>query len=61
MLLKLLTFLVIYSSICQLNLKSYVSGDDNYSCFLDIMAILFIFNVLIMLVIGQLKPRNVAY
>jgi SSS family solute:Na+ symporter len=52
---------VILYSISQFILKPYVFGSDNYPHFLHVMAILFIFNVLIMLIIGKIKPRSVAY
>ena len=32
-----------------------------YPHFLDIMAILFVLNIIIMLIIGKLKPREEAY
>lgn len=43
--------------ISQFILKPYVVGEEGYPHFLHVMAILFVMNVIIMLVIGQLKPR----
>ena len=51
---------VILYSISQFILKPYV-GEENYPHFLHVMAILFVFNVLVMLVIGKLYPRTIAY
>lgn len=51
---------VLYS-ISQFILKPYVVGNDNYPHFLHVMAILFVLNVLIMLIIGRIKPRAEAY
>lgn len=36
-------------------------GEDNYPHFLHVMAILFVFNVLVMLLIGRWKPRAEVY
>lgn len=47
--------------ISQFIIKPYVVGEDNYPHFLHVMAILFVMNVLIMLLIGKLKPRKEAY
>ncbi len=47
--------------ISQFILKPHVFGDDNYLHFLHVMAILFVMNVIIMLVIGMVKPRKVAF
>lgn len=47
--------------ISQFILKPYVFGSENYPHFLDIMAILFILNVLIMLLIGKLYPASESY
>ncbi len=52
---------VILYSISQFVLKPYVVGEENYPHFLHVMAILFVLNVLIMLVIGYIKPRQEAY
>lgn len=52
---------VVLYSISQFVLKPYVFGDDNYPHFLHVMAILFVMNVLIMLLIGKLKPRDTAF
>ena len=42
----------------QFILKPLVFGEENYPHFLDIMAILFVLNVLIMLLIGKFYPRS---
>ncbi|WP_103069195.1 solute:sodium symporter family transporter [Aquimarina sediminis] len=47
--------------ISQFIIKPYVIGSDNYPHFLHVMAILFVFNVLIMLIIGKIWPRKEAY
>ncbi len=47
--------------ISQFILKPYVFGPDNYPHFLHVMAILFLLNVLIMLIIGAVQPRKIAY
>ncbi|WP_046744417.1 solute:sodium symporter family transporter [Kordia zhangzhouensis] len=47
--------------ISQFILKPYVFGKDNYPHFLHIMAILFIINIIIMLLIGKSAPRKIAY
>jgi SSS family solute:Na+ symporter len=47
--------------ISQFVIKPYVIGNENYPHFLHVMAILFILNVLIMLIIGKYKPRKEAY
>ncbi|MEZ5004510.1 MAG: solute:sodium symporter family transporter [Chitinophagales bacterium] len=52
---------VILYSISQFILKPYVFGADGYPHFLHIMAILFVLNVGIMLLIGKIKPRPVAF
>jgi SSS family solute:Na+ symporter len=46
--------------ISQFILKPMV-GEENYPHFLHVMAILFVVNIFIMLVIGKLKPRGIAY
>ncbi len=51
---------VILYSISQFLLKPYF-GEENYPHFLHVMAILFVFNVIIMLVIGYFKPRTPVY
>lgn len=48
-------------SISQFILKPFVFGEENYPHFLHVMAILFVMNVIIMLVIGMLKPRSTAF
>ena len=47
--------------ISQFILKPYVIGPDSYPHFLHVMAILFVLNVLIMLLIGRWKPREIPY
>lgn len=51
---------VLYS-ISQFILKPYVFGEESYPHFLHVMAILFVMNVIIMLVIGKLNPRAVGF
>jgi SSS family solute:Na+ symporter len=45
----------------QFILKPYVVGEDNYPHFLHVMAILFVLNALIMLLIGKWYPRKEAF
>jgi len=52
---------VVLYSISQFILKPYVFGADNYPHFLHVMAILFVLNILIMLLIGKFYPRKKAY
>lgn len=52
---------VVLYSISQFILKPFVVGSDNYPHFLHVMAILFVLNVLIMLLIGNFYPRKEAY
>jgi len=52
---------VVLYSISQFVLKPYVFGEDNYPHYLHVMAILFVLNVLIMLIIGKLYPRTEAF
>jgi len=47
--------------ISQFILKPYVFGEENYPHFLHVMAILFVMNICIMLIIGKLKPRTEAF
>ncbi len=47
--------------ISQFILKPYVFGEESYPHFLHVMAILFVMNVIIMLIIGKLKPRDAAF
>ncbi|MFI2744635.1 solute:sodium symporter family transporter [Zhouia sp. PK063] len=47
--------------ISQFILKPYVFGADNYPHYLHIMAILFVINIVIMLIIGKLYPRKEAF
>lgn len=49
---------VVLYSISQFILKPYVIGIDKYPHFLHIMAILFLLNVLVMLLIGKYKARR---
>jgi SSS family solute:Na+ symporter len=44
--------------ISQFILKPYVVGADDYPHYLHVMAILFVLNVLIMLIVGKLYPRE---
>lgn len=52
---------VVLYSVSQFILKPFVIGNDYYPHFLHVMAILFVLNVLIMLLIGRFKPREEAY
>jgi SSS family solute:Na+ symporter len=52
---------VILYSISQFILKPLVFGADNYPHFLHVMAILFVLNILIMLLISKYKPRQKAF
>jgi SSS family solute:Na+ symporter len=53
---------VVMYSISQFVLKGYViSGGGEYPHYLHIMAIIFLFNIGVMLLIGKLRPREVAY
>jgi len=52
---------VILYVISQFILKPYVFGADNYPHFLHVMFILFVFNVIIMLLIGKYSPREEPY
>ncbi|MDO7174125.1 solute:sodium symporter family transporter [Mariniflexile sp. AS56] len=47
--------------ISQFVLKPYVFGADNYPHYLHVMAILFVMNIIIMLIIGKLNPRPTEY
>ncbi|OSY86829.1 transporter [Tenacibaculum holothuriorum] len=47
--------------ISQFILQPFVFGKENYPHFLHVMAILFVLNTLIMLVIGKLQPRKEAF
>lgn len=49
---------VVLYSVSQFILKPYVFGADNYPHFLHVMAILFVMNVIIMLIIGRIMPRK---
>jgi SSS family solute:Na+ symporter len=52
---------VVLYSISQFILKPFVVGEDNYPHFLHVMALLFVFNVLVMLLIGKLNPMAKAF
>ena len=53
---------VVMYSISRFVLKGYViSGGGEYPHYLHIMAIIFLFNIGVMLLIGKLRPREVAY
>jgi SSS family solute:Na+ symporter len=52
---------VVLYSISQFILKPFVVGADDYPHFLHVMAILFVLNVLIMLIIGKYRPRKEAF
>ncbi|MBY5960032.1 solute:sodium symporter family transporter [Membranicola marinus] len=47
--------------ISQFVLKPYVFGADHYIHYLHVMAILFLFNIILMLAIGAIYPRKTAY
>lgn len=47
--------------ISQFVLKPYVVGSENYIHYLHVMAILFLFNVILMLAIGARYPRKTPY
>ena len=49
---------VVLYTISQFILKPYVVGEEGYPHFLHVMAILFVLNVCIMLVIGKFYPRT---
>ena len=53
---------VILYSFSQFFLKDFViSNGGTYPHYLHIMAILFLFNIAVMLLVGKLKPRSEAY
>lgn len=52
---------VVLYSISQFILKPYVFGVENYPHFLHVMAILFVVNIAVMLIIGYFHPRKEAY
>lgn len=52
---------VVLYSISQFILKPFVFGSENYPHYLHIMAILFVINIMVMLIIGYFKPRKDAY
>jgi len=52
---------VVLYSLSQFVLKPYVFGEDDYPHYLHVMAILFVLNIIIMLVIGRLYPRSEPY
>lgn len=47
--------------ISQFIIKPYIVGEESYPHFLHVMAILFVLNVLIMLLIGKYKPMSKPY
>lgn len=47
--------------ISQFILKPFVIGTENYPHFLHVMAILFVLNIIIMLIIGRFYPRKEEY
>lgn len=51
----------IFYMISQFILKPFVFGEENYPHFLHVMAILFVLNVIIMLIIAKIKPRKEDY
>jgi SSS family solute:Na+ symporter len=52
---------VILYSISQFIIKPFVVGADDYPHFLHVMGILFVLNIVIMLIIGKVKPRTEAF
>lgn len=52
---------VVLYSISQFILKPYVFGAEHYPHYLHVMAILFVLNVAVMLLIGYFKPRKEPY
>ncbi len=52
---------VILYSISQFILKPYILGEANYPHYLHIMAILFVLNIIIMLIIGKIFPKKEAF
>ena len=52
---------VVLYSISQFILKPFVFGSGNYPHYLHVMAILFVLNILIMLIIAHFNPRKEAY
>lgn len=52
---------VVLYSISQFILKPYIVGEENYPHYLHVMAILFVLNIIIMLVIGKFYPRDEDY
>ena len=52
---------VVLYSISQFIIKPFVVGADDYPHFLHVMGILFVLNILIMLIIGKIKPRSEAF
>jgi SSS family solute:Na+ symporter len=52
---------VILYSISQFIIKPFVVGAEDYPHFLHVMGILFVLNIVIMLIIGKLKPRAEAF
>ncbi len=52
---------VVLYSISQFVLKPYVFGEANYPHYLHVMAILFVLNIIVMLIIGKISPRKEAF
>ena len=52
---------VVLYSISQFILKPFVFGSENYPHYLHVMAMLFVLNIAIMLIIGYFRPRKIAY
>jgi len=52
---------VVLYSISQFLLKPFVFGEANYPHYLHVMAILFVINIIVMLLIGYFKPMKQPY
>ncbi|OEK08252.1 solute:sodium symporter family transporter [Flavivirga aquatica] len=52
---------VVLYSLSQFVIKPFIVGAENYPHFLHVMAILFVLNVVIMLIIGKVMPREKAF
>jgi SSS family solute:Na+ symporter len=48
-------------SISQFLLKPFVFGEANYPHYLHVMAVLFVINIIVMLLIGYFKPMKQPY
>ncbi len=44
-----------------LGLKYFVVGEDQLPHYLDVMAILFVMNIIIMIIIGKVRPRTTDF